>query len=369
MSRSPSQQQTVAIVGARGYSGLELARLLLRHPTAVLSGCFATDQKFNLSAYLPESKAAKIPTWDMSEFDARSAQVGTVFLATPAEVSLELAPRALKAGAHVIDLSGAFRLKQGSSDQQRAAYQQWYGFEHRETGLLNLALDGLVPWSKWSASTAPQLVANPGCYATSILMAILPLLRMNAIEPSSIVIDAKSGTSGGGRKAAESLLFTEVDGECLPYKVARHQHWPEVVQSTASHAGVEIAPFLTTHLLNTRRGIISSIYARLTPAFMGASDAASEARVDAAFHEAYEHYPLARFGALGRPETDSLLSLKRVVGSARTHITFKAQGDKLYLFSLIDNLVKGAASQAVENLNRLHNVVPELGLVDVEGVL
>lgn len=359
----------VAIVGARGYSGLELVRLLLRHPSAELAGCFATDSSFNLAQYMFDSGVEAIPTWSMDAFDVKAKSLHTVFLATPAEVSLELAPRAIAAGAHVIDLSGAFRLKRGTADERQTAYQRWYGFDHSAPELLLAAENGLVPWAGKLKASKPTLVANPGCYATSVLMATLPLLRENAIVRDTLVVDAKSGTTGAGRKASEATSFTEVEGECLPYKVGRHQHWPEIVQQAAAHGGGDIAPFFTTHLLNVRRGIISSIYARLAPAFKGASDAESDKKIEAVFREAYSGYPLVRFGALGKPETDALLSLKRVVGTARTHIAWRAEGDKLHLFSLIDNLVKGAASQAVENFNRLTDAPVETGLVAQEGVL
>lgn len=366
---SANSRQRVAIVGARGYSGLELARLLLRHPRASLAGCFATDSSFELSNFLFDAGAESVPTWSMDEFDSRVREIHTLFLATPAEVSLELAPRALSLGVHVVDLSGAFRLKRGNADERKATYRKWYGFDHSAPEQLLAAEYGLVPWAGGLSAKAPTLVANPGCYATSVLMAILPLLRANAIVRDTLVVDAKSGTSGAGRKASEATSFTEVEGECLPYKVARHQHWPEIVQQAAAHGGGDIAPFFTTHLLNVRRGIISSIYARLTPSFVGASDRESDAKIATLFREAYSSYPLARFGALGTPETDALLSLKRVVGSARTHVAWKVEGDKLHVFSLIDNLVKGAASQAVENFNRLIDAPVSTGLVEMEGVL
>ncbi|MES2964490.1 MAG: N-acetyl-gamma-glutamyl-phosphate reductase [Bdellovibrionota bacterium] len=362
-------RRPVAIVGARGYSGLELARLLLRHPHAELAGCFATDSSFKLSQLLIDAGAEEVPTWSMDDFDLSVKSVQTVFLATPAEVSLELAPRALKAGAHVVDLSGAFRLKRGTLEERASTYKRWYGFDHSAPEQLLAAENGLVPWAGRLSAKKPTLVANPGCYATSVLMAILPLLRANAIVKDTLVVDAKSGTTGAGRKASEATSFTEVEGECLPYKVARHQHWPEIVQQAAAHSGADIAPFFTTHLLNVRRGIISSIYARLAPSFIAGTDAETDLKIEALFQEAYSNYPLARFGALGKPETDALLSLKRVVGTARTHVTWKAEGDKLHLFSLIDNLVKGAASQAVENFNRLNDEPATTGLVGVEGVL
>lgn len=353
----------VAIVGARGYSGLELVRILLRHPNAQLIGVFANEKSFELSHYLSENAAKAIPTWALAELEVRSKEFDVLFLATPAEASIELANKAVSLGKQVIDLSGAFRLKNGDI---KANYKQWYALEHPATGLVESAQYGLSPWKNVSGN---KLVSNPGCYATSVLMAIIPLLRGGAIEPSSLVIDAKSGTSGAGRKASESLLFTEVDGECLPYKVGGHQHWPEIQEAALTHSGVEISPFFTTHLLNVRRGIISSIYARLNPAFVGATDQETDQRLEGLFAEAYANYPLVRFGSLGKREADSLLSLKRVVGTARTHIAFKASGDKLHLFSLIDNLLKGAASQAVENFNQLIGAPVDTGLSNLEGVL
>jgi N-acetyl-gamma-glutamyl-phosphate reductase len=213
-----------------------------------------------------------------------------------------------------------------------------------------------VPWAKPAAKNDAHLIANPGCYATSVLMPLIPLLKAGLIDPSSIVIDSKSGTSGGGRKAAENLLFTEVEGECLPYKVAGHQHFPEICQYIETFASATIDPHFTTQLINVRRGIMSCIYAKLLAGV-------TETQIDAAFSRAYSNDPLIRFG-----KTTSL-SLKRVVGSARTHINYKIDGQKLYVFSLIDNLLKGAASQAVENFNRLNDLPAHTALTQMEGVL
>ena len=197
-------------------------------------------------------------------------------------------------------------------------------------------------------------------------MAIVPLLKAGLIKPETLVIDAKSGTSGAGRKAAENLLFNEVDGECLPYKVGAHQHLPEICEATAALSGVAIDPFFTTSLLPVRRGIIAGIFARLASGSTGAD-------VEAAYAKAYANYPLVRHGAisgLGSAVAKSAaLTLKRVVGTPRAHLHFEAVGDKLYLFSLIDNLLKGAASQAVENLNWLYDLPSDSGLTGKEGIL
>lgn len=382
---SPKQQTAgaapvkVAIVGARGYSGLELARILLRHPTAELTACFASDatlrpqfrHQFRLSDYLPETAAANVATWTIpekpDEFERQLEGLHTVFLATPADVSARLAAQCLEANVNTIDFSGAFRLKQGENSEIGEKYRHWYGFEHPSLALMAQAEFGLQPFTAPLPPTSKQtagarLIANPGCYATSVLMAIVPLLRAGLLDPASLVIDAKSGTSGGGRKAAENLLFTEVEGECLPYKVAKHQHLPEIIEATENFSGVRIEPFFTTHLLNVRRGIVSSIYARVRAGV-------TENTIAEAYAAAFSGYKLARVGVLGTPSGDALLSLKKVVGTARTHISYRVAGDKLYLFSLIDNLIKGAAGQAIENFNRLCDRPVELGLSEMEGVL
>lgn len=351
----------IGIVGARGYSGLDLARLILRHPQTELAACFASDANaFALSEYLTEEEALKVPTFPMSALETEGAKLHTIFLATPAEVSIELAPKITALGVNVIDLSGAFRL-------DAAQYPEWYGFEHGAPSALQDAVYGLVPFAApFSAASRKAgqgtLVSNPGCYATSVLMALIPLLKAGVIDASTLVIDAKSGTSGAGKKPSENLLFTEVDGECLPYKVGKHQHFPEITAYAKKFGGADIDPHFSTSLLPTRRGIISGVYARLVPG-------KTEADVTQAFESAYAGYPLVKFGSLGKKPAPQALQLKKVVGSARTHIRYVVEGNKLYLHSLIDNLMKGAASQAIENFNRLVDLAPHTALKEQEGTL
>jgi N-acetyl-gamma-glutamyl-phosphate reductase len=338
-----------SIVGARGYTGLELSRLLLSHPLALLTTCFATTE-FKLSNYLLENEAEKVHC--LPESQVMNSLTDFVFLATPAEVSLRLAPQILRAGKHVIDLSGAFRLK-------NCDYSKWYGFEHTEADALKAAVYGLAPWSKPVSLSQPVLVANPGCYATAISMALAPLLKRDLIETSHLVIDAKSGASGAGKKAAENLLFTEVEGECLPYKVGKHQHLPEIIEALEMFSGKVLDPHFSTHLLPTRRGITAGVYAQ--------SKVTDLKQIERAYAEEYFSYPLVKFGSTAN--CPQLLSLKKVVGTARTHITYELVGNKLYIFSLIDNLVKGAAGQAIENFNRLIDAPVETGLMMQKGTL
>ena len=323
----------VAVVGGSGYSGLELQRLLNKHPCVELKGVFNSQTSKNL-----------VP----SDYQV-------VFLATPAEVSAELALLIYQAGTSVIDLSGAYRLSDGDVKEN---YTTWYGMIHPSLELMPKAHYGLVPWMK-PFESGTFLIANPGCYATAILMGLLPLLKNNLILADSIVIDAKSGTTGAGKKAVESQLFSEVDGECLPYKVGIHQHLPEVKLFSQVIGDYVIDPFFTTSLIPTRRGIIAGIYAKL-------NHGKKELDVAHAFKEFYQNYPLVQVN----PEIiREGVSLKKVVGTAKTHISYSLVGEKLYLFSCIDNLLKGAASQAIENFNLIHKFPVTTGLEHLEAII
>lgn len=364
--------QKVGVVGGSGYAGLELVRLLQKHSHAQIRACFSSNPEFTFGDFLPTQGAQGLPVIDVKQIDAWLPELHTVFLATPAEVSLALAPKILAAGANVIDLSGAFRLQVGTAEEKVKAYETWYQLKHPCPELLDKAEYGLLPWLdagssglRGKATTGPRLIANPGCYATSVLMAILPLLRRNLIKADSLVIDSKSGASGGGRKASENLLFTEVEGECLPYKVGRHQHLPEIRNFAAAFSGQTIDPMFTTHLLCIRRGIISAIYAKM-------ADGVTENDLAVAFAQDYSDYGLVQWSSLNGRNARSTayeLSLKRVVGTALTRVHFQVDGDRVYLFSLIDNLIKGAAGQAVENFNRLLGLPAKAGLSELEGVL
>lgn len=359
---------SVGIVGARGYSGLELARLLLVHPAASLSACFANDPAvFRLGNEIFAPEAEAVPSLPMSALDEAdlAKKFHTIFLATPAEASLELAPKLVAKGVNVVDLSGAFRLAAGD-------YPKWYGFEHTATSALAAAQYGLVPFAKPFTKEAGKgvLVANPGCYVTAVLTALVPLVKNGVIKTESIVIDAKSGTTGAGKKASEALLFSEVDGECLPYKIGKHQHFPEIARYLAAFGApsggtegvtarnLENSMFFSTSLLPTPRGIIAGIYATLAAG-------KTEADVKIAFAEAYAGYPFAKVAPLAA--TPKIASLKQVVGKSSVQIGYAVDAPadtapKLYLYSLLDNLLKGAASQAVENFNRIVDLPVAVGL-------
>lgn len=336
-----------AIYGARGYTGLELARLLLDHPKIQLKQCFAT-QDFALDQELDHPKASAVSCH--SDQDELQDQVSLVFLATPAEVSLQLAPKLLKLNKTVIDLSGAFRLKAHD-------YKTWYQHDHNQPTLLKSSHYGLMPWAGPAQGT--RLIANPGCYATTVAMGLVPLLKEKLIDPNQIIIDAKSGATGAGRKASENLLFTEVEGDCLPYKVGKHQHTPEIVEAVQMFSGASIDPHFTTHLLPVRRGIIAGLYLKTL--------GATKAEVLQSLKKSYKDYPLVKVHDLS--VSSRAASLKRVSGTPMTHLLVEQVDQKLFVFSVIDNLLKGAASQAVENCNLTLDLPLTTGLEFSRGVL
>jgi len=345
-----SASLSASLVGARGYAGIELAKLLIRHPYIKLTTAFATGE-FSLHEELMDERFESVKCLSISATptEVLNDPSHVVFLATPIETSLQLAPELLKSGKTVIDLSGAFRLKKND-------YQKWYKLAHPTPELIASAEYGLQPFSSRRClglfKKAPRLISNPGCYATAIAMALIPLLKRSLINPKHIVIDAKSGTSGAGKKAQENLLFTEVDGECLPYRVGQHQHHPEIQESIEAFSQVHIDPHFTTNLLATPRGLIAGIYA----------EAMTENIQDItrAFAEEYAGYSLVRHST----KISQYASLKRVVHTPYTHISYELVGRKLYVFSCIDNLLKGAASQAIENLNQLLGLPLDFSLVD-----
>ncbi len=249
---------STAIVGASGYSGLELTRLTARHPhlrlTALLSDRWAgatAGERLPLSG-----PAAELRYCALSRAPDVEAEV--VFLATPADVSLALAPRLLAGGRRVVDLSGAFRL------QDPAAYPRWYGFDHTSPELLAEARYGLPELARAGLPGA-KLIANPGCYATAVAMALAPLVRSGLCQEECIAVTAMSGVTGAGRKASEEYSFSEVDEDLRAYRLGKHQHVPEIEQTVARAAGRCGPICFTPHLVPIRRGILATCTLRLHP--------------------------------------------------------------------------------------------------------
>lgn len=337
------QLAPVAIFGASGYSGIELARLCAHHP-AVEVKLLTSDR------WVGEDAAVRLGTLAGRAFVAHDEGLSqakgcaVAFLATPAEVSLKLAPRLIAQGVRVIDLSGAFRLKDAR------LYPKYYGFEHTEPALLAEAAYGLPELFRSELPKA-RLIANPGCYPTAAALSIAPLLRGGLALSSGIVINAASGVSGAGRKASEEYTFMEIGDDVRAYKVLKHQHTPEISQTLAATGGGKVELVFTPHLLPLKRGILNTTVATLAPG-------ATEEKVKAAYQKAYADEPLVQL--LSSAEA---VRLTNAAHTPRCLVGVSVDGDKLVAVSAIDNLLKGAASQAVQNLNLMLGQPETTGLV------
>src|SRR5712664_2594027 len=269
------------------------------------------------------------------------APCGVAFLATPAEVSLELVPRLLESGVKAIDLSGAFRLRDA------ALYPKHYGFEHARPDLLSEAFYGLPELAR--APRGAPLVANPGCYPTAAALALAPLIEARLLAPDPLIVDAASGVTGAGRKASEDFSFAEVDGDFRAYRVLRHQHQPEIAQALARPLT------FTPHLLPAKRGILATCYARLAPG-------RKTSELQAALLHKYADAPFVE--VLEMPDQ---VTLKGVTGTNRCQVAVAADGEVVVAISAIDNLIKGAAGQAVQNLNLIMGWAETAGLDTLRG--
>ena len=318
----------IAIVGVTGYTGQELDRLLASHPNMQVAGRFASkaDEKSGAEAFSIER--------------LKSFSPDAVVLATEHELSMHLVPELLDRGYRVVDMSGAFRLKEA------AMYREWYGFEHTAPALLKEAVYGLPEFLSESIQNA-RLVANPGCYATAAILPLNPLYRSRAIDPAcTVVVDGKSGVSGAGRQPKIETHFCEVNENISAYGVLKHRHTPEMVSQLP---GATFDRFVfTPHLIPITRGILNTVTLRT-------SDRASAHSI---LSETYAKTPFVRVLPAGQ--------LPNVQGVTKTNlcsIGVVAKGGNTVIVSVIDNLVKGAAGQAIQNLNLMFGYEPTAGLV------
>lgn len=325
--------QPVVIFGAGGYSGLELVRRLAGHPRLKVTHA-SSDRAAGtpVSNLVPEAD----PALSFSRHDAVMEAVtdeAIVCLATPAETSAELAPRLLERGARVVDLSGAFRLT------DLASFAQWYGFEHPCPELVEEAAYGLPELLPIPAGA--RLVANPGCYATAAILAVAPLLTNGLAAPGPIVIDGKSGTTGAGKKASEALLFSEVGENLRPYRLTKHQHTPEIERALTTLSGKDVRVGFVAHLVPMRRGILVSAY-------LPAAEGVTDAKLEEAYRSTYDPNGFVRFSRTP-PETGHVQFTNHV----EVHARVDPRIDHILAFAAIDNLVKGAAGQAIQNVEAL----------------
>jgi N-acetyl-gamma-glutamyl-phosphate reductase len=348
----------VAIVGASGYSGEELVRLLLHHPYAELVAVTSRQnagqtlgQVFPKFASHPKSKALRFSEPN-AELLAKSADA--VFLALPHGVAAEYAVPLVAAGCVVIDLSADFRLRSAE------VYRDFYAHEHPAPELLKKAVYGL-PEVYRAEIKKSLLIASPGCYPTSILLPAIPLLKAGLIQPGGIIADSLSGVTGAGRKAEVDYLFCECNESVRPYGVPKHRHLSEIEEQLSLAAGVNVVIQFTPHLIPVNRGILTTLY--LTPAkpFAGPEEmAALGQKVADCYAAAYADEPFVRL-----LEGKALPDTKNVVGTNVCEIAWRldARTGRLIVLSAEDNLVKGASGQAVQSLNLISGWPETAGLL------
>jgi N-acetyl-gamma-glutamyl-phosphate reductase len=348
----------VAIIGASGYSGEELVRLLLHHPhvdlVAVTSRQCAGQtvaQVFPKFANHGKSKTLRF-TEPRPEVLARQADV--VFLALPHGVAAEFAVPLLQAGCVVIDLSADFRLKSAET------YKEFYAHEHPAPELLKKSVYGL-PESYRKEIRHALLIASPGCYPTSVLLPVLPLLRARLINPHAIIADSLSGVSGAGRKAEPDFLFVECNESVRPYGVPKHRHLSEIEEQLSIAAGAKVTIQFTPHLIPVNRGILTTLYLAPTRSFSTDQERnALGEEIAACYRSAYGNEPFVRL-----LEGPALPDTKNVVGTNVIEIAWRLdpRTGRLLVMSAEDNLVKGASGQAVQCLNILCGFPETAGLV------
>jgi N-acetyl-gamma-glutamyl-phosphate reductase len=346
-----SAKVKIGVLGASGYTGAELVRLLLRHPRVEIA-LLTADRRAGkaMADVFPQFSPYVLPMLtSLEDADWKTLALDLVFCALPHGTTQKVIKDVLTqtAGTKVVDLSADFRL----SDD--AAYARWYGHPHAAPELQKVAVYGLTEIYRDKIKSA-RLVANPGCYTTCAELALIPLLKAKAIDPDEIVIDAKSGMTGAGRAAREDMLFAEVSEGFHAYGVGQHRHMAELDQEFSNAAGREVVVSFTPHLVPMNRGILSTIYVRglkATPADLHALLAKAYAR------EPFVH--VLPFGAT--PHT------RHVRGSNMTFIGVAADRipGRAIVGSALDNLTKGASGQAVQNMNVMLGFPETLGLEQV----
>jgi len=354
----PSIMKKVAIVGASGYSGEELVRLLLNHPHVELAAVTSRQsagqtvaQVFPRFASHPKSKALRFSEPN-AELLGKQAEI--VFLALPHGVAAEFAVPLMQAGCIVIDLSADFRLK--SAD----VYKEFYAHDHPAPELLKKSVYGLPEVYRKQIKDA-LLIASPGCYPTSVLLPTLPLVRAKLIQPNSIIADSLSGVSGAGRKAEADYLFCECNESVRPYGVPRHRHLSEIEEQLSLAAGAKVTIQFTPHLIPVNRGILTTLY--LAPSEHFRDENGMKAfgdKVTACYQNAYGTEPFIRL-----LDGKALPDTKNVVGTNVVEIAWRLdpRTGRLIVMSAEDNIVKGASGQAVQSMNILCGFPETAGLV------
>jgi len=325
----------VAILGASGYTGFELIQLLIRHPKVEITALTTrSDEAPHVSKVHP-SLAGRL---DLKLENLTIAQVAEradcVFGCLPHAASAEVIAELLETNTKVVDFSADYRLN------DRGVYEEWYKVTHPDAGRLGKVPYGLPELYREQISGA-QLVANPGCYPTSAILALAPLLKAKVITPDGIVIDSKSGVSGAGRNPKPAFHFPECNESLMAYGVGAHRHMPEIDQVLGAAAGSPLQVVFTPHLIPMDRGILSTSYA------LPQGDC-TEAKLKETLCEYYRDEPFVEV-------VDTPPATKHVAGTNMCHVTARLVRGRVIVVSAIDNLIKGASGAAVQNFNLMHN--------------
>ncbi|MEZ5614871.1 MAG: N-acetyl-gamma-glutamyl-phosphate reductase [Rhodocyclaceae bacterium] len=321
----------VGIVGGTGYTGVELLRLLIQHPLVELHVVTSRSEAGTAVSDMFPSLRGRLGLHFVEPETAGLESCDIVFFATPNGIAMGQARKLLEAGVRVIDLAADFRIR------DLAEWEKWYGMKHAAPDLIAEAVYGLPEANREQIRSA-RLVANPGCYPTAVQLGFLPLVESGLVDLESLVADAKSGVSGAGRKAELHTLFSEAADNFKAYGVAGHRHLPEIRQGLSIAAGKSVGLTFVPHLTPMIRGIHATLYARVR----------QEADFQALYEARYKHEPFVDVLPFAEhPDTRSV----RASNMCRISLHRPQGGDTLVILSVIDNLVKGAAGQAVQNMN------------------
>lgn len=340
------------IVGGTGYTGVELMRLLARHSGVELVAVTSRKDAGTPVATMFPSLRGHV-SLDFSEpSQAPLGECDVVFFATPNGVAMTEARALLDSGARIVDLSADFRLR------DIAEWERWYGMKHASPELIGEAVYGLCEVNR-ARIRAARLVANPGCYPTAVQLGFLPLVEAGVVDLDHLIADAKSGVSGAGRKAELPLAFSEASDNFMAYGVPGHRHWPEIRQGLSQVAGREIGLVFTPHLTPMIRGIHATLYARVT----------GEMDFQALYRERFAREPFVDVMPAGsHPDTRSVRAANLCRIAVHRPRETETKSDTLVVLSVIDNLVKGASGQAVQNMNIMFGLAESTGLGQVPVV-
>ncbi len=330
------------IVGGTGYTGVELLRLLSRHPEVELKAITSRKEAGMPVAQMFPSLRRRVDLAFSTPEAARLSECDVVFFATPNGVAMNEARALVEAGVRIVDISADFRLR------DVAEWEKWYKVKHACPELVAEAVYGLCEVNRDMVKSA-RIVANPGCYPTAVQLGLLPLVQAGVVDLGHLIADAKSGVSGAGRKAETNLLFSEASDNFAAYGVAGHRHVPEILQHLSTAAGTPVGITFVPHLTPMIRGMQATLYARIT----------KEADFQALYEDRYEGEPFVDVMPPGSlPDTRSV----RAANMCRMAVHRPYGGDTLVVLSVIDNLVKGASGQAVQNMNIMFGLPETQGL-------